>query len=155
MFRIKRETRKRKYMTYGLLPFEAHTLSIVPENRPYIKRLLKDRLILFTQAANERWSRKEYETKIKEIYGDKDWIIEDTKELQEFGTRRKSVGKADPWRMLRDYRKRAIDEGEYIPKPRKSHKGMRGELNEAAIQDGIRRKRLSELEKYAKGRGKE
>jgi hypothetical protein len=58
----------------------------------------------------------------------------------------------DPWKMLKSFRQKAIDEGEYIPPKRKtSHHGVGITREQVA---GQRRHRRSALEIYDEGRGR-
>lgn len=61
-----------------------------------------------------------------------------------------------PWEMLRRFRKQSVDSGEYTPPKRKGshHKETGVSKGDTQSQKQRRQKRLSELEKYERGRGR-
>lgn len=123
MFRPLRARRKQRLLEAHLLPFEANTLTGVALKQPYMKALMRERRneyrLMQREAAFNQWSaakfKAEWTAHIRKRYKDNKWFI--TKAAVR---RLKTVGKADPWAMLKDWRQRAIDSGEYLrPKGKK------------------------------------
>ncbi len=121
-----RPQRQQRYITLrsnGFLPFEALTLSTVRfSEAPYIRRLMRDRLKIakafLKEAEFNKWSQKrkdkEYRAVIKNEYLEHKWIK--ATEVWRIG---RTLYKAAPFMMLKEYRQRAIDSGEYFKKPPK------------------------------------
>ncbi len=118
-FRPLRSRRYSRYISSGFLPFEAFEFSgIRYSEAPYLRRMIRDRLRIKqsfdNQADANNWSKTKREQEYKELirfeYVDNRWI----REKQEWRIGRTHY-KASPWEMLKDYRQRAIDTGEYHP----------------------------------------
>lgn len=116
-FRTVRQRRYRSMINSGLLEFESYELSGVKYSEaPYLRKLMRDRLRIKTsfdkQADLSKWKRtrreEEYREVIKIEYRDNNW-------LRERKVRGRKILRASPWEMLRDYRQKAIDRGEYHP----------------------------------------
>jgi len=129
-FRPRRQSRKEKLLRAGFLPFESHTLSEVSNTKTgYYRKMVKDRRREYRQwqrkAELAGWSRtrfeEEYQLFIKNKYLDNKWMISKVPI-----TRKKTVGRADPWGMLKDYRQKDIDSGEYrkAAKKRRREEGL-------------------------------
>lgn len=132
---------------WGFLPFESREFArqySVSQIRslPYMVSLTRWRRLYVSNLRNRGLSNKEIIDRLKRLYGNSGWIRD---------------GKLDPWAMLRRFRKQAIEDDEYIPPKRKGshHKQIGVSKGDVTGQKQRRQKRLSELEKYARGRGKE
>lgn len=118
-YRPQRQHRYAIYKEAGFLPFEARELSGVRfAEAPYLRKLIRDRMRIREaferEALFNKWSltrqRREYRDIIRFEYLDKKWIREAIS--PRIGTPRY---KASPWEMLKDYRQKAIERGEYHP----------------------------------------
>ncbi len=88
-------------------------------NPPYLIKAINDRLGLFNDAVAMGFTRKQYRQAVRQFFADNGWIAEKS------GKRRKADGKVDRdrrikgqpdfFKMLRDLRRKAQDEGDYIP----------------------------------------
>lgn len=154
-FRVLRQRRKDDLLRRGFLPFEAHALSGIPrqikgERTRWLTLMYEARRNLVRIAKREKWGKAKFASEVKELYIRNDWVVKRTATI-----RKKSVGKLDPWAMARFYRDEWIRRGEeYIPPIRRKKKKPPGErrLSDKAVQEGKRKKRRSELEKYEIGR---
>lgn len=148
-FKVRRQSRKWWLLQAGFLKQEAHTLSSMPSKKiPYFKMMVQERKSELKVAMQEGWTQYEFKNYILKKYFDNGWLIKETAV-----TRTKSWGKPDPWAMLRWYRDRFIEKypDEYIPPPKKKKKHK--ELKEGEIKQ--KRTRISQIEKYVRGRFKE
>lgn len=139
------------------MPFESHTLSAVnPKDCPYYRRMVNSRRGLLRQAIRLGWTKVEFKRRVKKLYIDRDWVITEMMVAHLKATRRKSVGKADPWQLFRHFKDEYIASGEEYPRPkRKRRKSIdKGRVREQRVRYK-ERQRVSELEKYARGRGRE
>ncbi len=129
-FRPRRQSRKEKLSRAGFLPFESHILSEVSNTKTsYYRKMVTERRREYRQwrrkAELARWSRtrfeEEYQLFIKNKYFDNKWMIRKAPY-----TRLKSIGRADPWRLYKDYRQKDIDSGEYrkAAKKRRRKEGL-------------------------------
>jgi hypothetical protein len=118
-FRRLRQQRYNTYINSFFLPFEAYEFSgIRYAEAPYMRKMIRDRINLrrtFDKEADfNNWTRtrrdKEWRAVIKFEYTDHRWI----REKQEWRVGRTQY-KASPWEMLKDYRQKAIDSGDYHP----------------------------------------
>jgi hypothetical protein len=168
MYRTLRQRRYDKYIYYGLLPFEAQELSDIKYSEaPYLLKVMVDRSHLssafYKQAIALKWSKtrreEEYRKVIRQEYIDHKWLRH--AESWRVG---KTHYKASPWEMLKAYRQKAIDAGEYHPTNHGKHVRRRGESLYIKIYKGDiqaqkkraveRRERMNEIEreKYRKQR---
>ena len=148
MFKPRRQSHKWKLLQQGFLPFEAHSLSGIKRDTSYYKKMVKERKELFRRAMDDGWTRREYGEHIKGIYADKNWFITKGQVESPWATRKKSVGKADCFQMLKEYRDKAIKAGEYTPKPKvKKKKPGEREISKGDVQEQKRRHREKQREK--------
>ena len=138
-FRPRRQHRKNRLLNAGLLPFEAHALSSIPLNAPYMRALITNRKRLYKKALRQDWTKTEYNRTIMDLYRKNDWTI-----TEGAITRRKSIGRPDPWAMFRSWRKALIDSGDYVPPPSKK-KGKTGKrrLDEEEVARARQRRKGS------------
>jgi len=67
-FRPRRQHRKNRLLNAGLLPFEAHALSSIPLNVPYMRALITNRKRLYKKALRQDWTKTEYNRTIMDLY---------------------------------------------------------------------------------------
>ncbi len=122
-YRPRRQARYESLRNSGFMRFEANELSSVTlAEAPYLRDIIADRRKLLraflAQARLNKWSTtksdEEYRKVIRQEYIDHGWIRE-----KEQTTRFMPEYKASPWEMLKEYRQKAIESGEYFPVPRK------------------------------------
>jgi len=98
-----RPVRQHRYNVLGNEGFtkaERQALSEFAFNLPYIKLMRQDRRELLRDARKEKLSAKDFRSRIEQVYYINDW--------------------KDAFAMMRDYRNRSIERGEYPErKPRK------------------------------------
>lgn len=114
-FKSRRQARYDAYVTkYGLLPFEAREISSVNYSEaPYLRQMIRERVRLRNafnrQADLNRWSKTRRESEYRDVirfeYRSRGWLRNEI---------------LSPWEMLKWYRQRAIDSGEYHPVKRKT-----------------------------------
>ena len=123
-FRPRRQRRYNNYLLCGFMPFEAVEFSAIPYvEAPYLRKMMRERLRIknafIKQADAMEWSRTRREEEYREVirfeYINHGWVR--VKEVWRVGRTRYQ---ASPWEMLREYRQKAIDRGEYFPRPRKA-----------------------------------
>jgi hypothetical protein len=167
MYRTLRQRRYDNLIYSGFLPFEAQELSSVKYSEaPYLRKMMRDRMRLneayYKQARELGWNKtqreKGYRDFIRNEYIDHKWVR--PAESWQVG---KTRYKESPWEMLKDYRQKAIDAGEYHPKQGKHvrRKGeslyikiYKGDIQAQKKRAAERRERMSEIEreKYRKQR---
>ena len=132
---------------WGFLPFESREFArqyTVAQLRtvPYLKSMIRWRRLYVSNFRSRGYGDREIIDRIYALYDTRDWLTPD--------------GQVDPWRMLRRFRKQAIEDTEYIPPKRNGggHHPMGVSKGDVAGQRK-RRKARTPLEKYAQGRGKE
>lgn len=131
---------------WGFLSWEAREFarqySVAQIRRlPYLKAMTRWRRLYVSNLRSRGYSDKEIINRIYALYDTRDWLTD--------------VGRLDPWKLLKRFRKQAIDTGEYpIPKRKGSH--HKGGISKGDLQSqrGRRKQRLSELERYDIGRGR-
>jgi hypothetical protein len=136
---------KQDYLTgKGFLPFESRELArnynmSQIRSLPYLQNVIKARGLFISGLRKRGYKDNEIRDRIYTVYDTKDWLTD---------------GKPDIWQMLRRYRKKTIEDNDYIPPKRKGshHKGgiSKGDLQEQRK----RRKAKSFLQKYDEGRGR-
>lgn len=152
MYRTIRQRRYDNLIYNGFLPLEAKELSSVKYSEaPYLRKMMRDRArisqLFYKQTIELGWSKtkrgEEYRKFIRSEYIDHKWI-------------RLAENKLSPWEMLKDYRQRAIDAGEYHPKQGKHvrRKGSKvyihiykGNVEAQKRRAKERRERMSEIER--------
>ncbi len=107
------------------MPFEARALSKVQATDSIYWRTMvaqrKAMLQQFIKTNGNRFRPWRYVQAVKNIYQVKDWVV-----TEKTATRKKQIGRADPWAMMRKFRDDAIELGAYHPKPSKgSHRRLR------------------------------
>jgi hypothetical protein len=168
MYKTLRQRRYNNLIYSGFLPFEAQELSDVRYSEaPYLIKMMKERSRIseafYKQAIAFKWSKtrreEEYKAVIRQEYIDHKWL-----RLAETFRIGKTRYKASPWEMLKYYRQKAIDAGEYHPTNRGKRVRRKGESLYIKIYKGDiqaqkkraaeRRERMSEIEreKYKKQR---
>ncbi len=124
----------------GLLRFEANPLSDITEaEAPYLRQLMKDRKKILDAVAKEarfnRWSKtraeREFSRVVRQEYIDRGWQRKKTLA----GVGRTSYN-ADPWKMLKDYRQKAIDSGDYFPDKKRVGRDTEGNITAIHISKG-------------------
>jgi len=110
---------------------------------PYIRDMSRWHRLYTANLRSRGLTETEIRTRVRNIYRQRHWLNPD--------------GTINPWDMLRAFRKQSIDEGEYIPKPRKKVPGSHHPLSRRDLdkQKQRRNRRISDLERYARGRGRE
>lgn len=110
--------RNRKYnylIKQGLTHLEATKFSSVytltqMRELPYIQRLIRSRRLLRANLKKKGYTPRNIQGVIANLYLRNEWVTPD--------------GKTDVWEMLRSFRKKSIDAGDYKPPERKgSHHG--------------------------------
>lgn len=96
----------------GFLPFERKILRdfCTGDSRTYLRNAIAERQQLFWRAQTEQWTTAKYRQVIRGLYKSRGWVVSPGATV-----RKAQIGKADPFAMLRDYRDRSIQKGEYIP----------------------------------------
>ena len=94
----------------GFLPWERKVLGdfVTHEQRPYIKQAISDRFLFFQQSQARGLTKRQYAYAIRKLYKEKGWLVLPT------ATKRRA-GTPDPYALLRYYRNKSIESGEYIP----------------------------------------
>lgn len=119
IFRPLRQRRYNRYLASGFLKMEAYELSgIRYSEAPYLRRMIRDRLNIRksfdSQADALGWSKTrrddEWRAVVRHEYIDHHWVRE--RQIPLIG---RTAYKASPWEMVKEYRQRAIDAGEYHP----------------------------------------
>jgi len=111
--RTRRQNRRSRLSSEGFTRREAYDLSYFLFKQPYIRQMRKDRRELVRNVLKQGLSRAESRTELR-------WQIRKIYEIN---------GWKDAYTMMRDYRNRSIERGEYPErKPRKPI--IRGDLQE-------------------------
>ncbi|MBU1173698.1 MAG: hypothetical protein KKD44_29355 [Proteobacteria bacterium] len=111
----------------------------------YLQRMIRSRRLYVGNLRRRGYSPDEIHRAILNLYEKKGWFSA-PKGFVGVGERR------DPLRMLRDFRRAAMDDNEYFRPKRSHHK--QGITRDSVKAQGARRRRQSDLEKYDKGRGR-
>lgn len=129
---------------WGFLSFESRELArqySVTQLRtlPYLQNIIKARRLFVSGLRKRGYKDNEIRDRIYTLYDTRDWLTD---------------GKPDIWQMLRRYRKKTIEDNDYIPPKRKgSH--HKGGISKGDLQgQKQRRKKKSALQKYDEGRGR-
>ncbi len=156
-YRPLREKRRQLYLNNGFLPFEANDLSGVSfAEAPYLRKMVRERASakrsFDKQADALKWSetkrREEWRNYVRSEYLNNRWIR--PTETWRVGRTRYQ---ASVWEMLKDFRQKAIDAGEYHPIRRR---GVRREGDKLYIHilkgdvEGQRRRSYAKI-KSSKG----
>lgn len=131
---------------WGLLAWESRAIATVYSmaqirSLTYLQSFIRSRRLFVSNMRRLGYSNRQIIKRIYELYRRNEWLTDD--------------GKPDVWKLIRAYRKPAIDNGEYVPPKRKgSHHPPSSGISKGQINEQRRRrkKRLSELEKYDRGR---
>lgn len=131
----------------GLLPFEASQLAnsysmTQLRSTPYIQDLMRSRRLEVANLRSRGYSDNRIRLTLLRQYVVRGWWSHD---------------EPDIWANIRRLRKQAIDSGEYIPIPRKKVPGSHHAIKRRDLdqQKQRRNRRISDLERYARGRGRE
>lgn len=101
----------------GFIPAESrefarqYTMSQL-RSLPYLQNMIKSRGLFISNLRKRGYSNTEIRDRLYALYDTRDWLTPD--------------GQLDVWAMLRSFRKKAIDEGEYKEKPRKGSHHPKG-----------------------------
>lgn len=142
----RKQTLKQKLVDYGFLPSETIIMAggyTITDFRtiPYLQNILKARRLYVASLSKLRgYSDELIKQYIKDRYVLNGWM---------------DGNRIDVWAMIRHYRQKAIDKGEYFPPKRKgSHHGQGVSKGDVKGQR-TRSKQKSFLQKYAEKRGRE
>lgn len=141
----RRQTLGQSLIKAGFLPSEATMLSggyTATQFRTisYLQKLVRTRRLYVANLRSRGYSDQMITQYIKDLYVNKDWI---------------SHGKRDPWKMIKKYRQKDIDSGEYPEsKYRGKHHGQGVSKGDVKGQR-TRAKQKSFLQKYAEKKGRE
>ena len=94
---------------------------------PYIRNLKRDRLLYVNNLRSRGFSPAMIKKYVKALSVKKGWVDKD--------------GEPDAWAMLRNYRKKSIEKGDYKQPPKKSHKKV---SDEEMSKQRVRQPRLTE-----------
>lgn len=119
---------------WGFLPFEYRELSMQYttsqlRSLPYLHNLMRSRRLFVSNLRKRGYKDSEIRDRVYALYDKKDWLTD---------------GKPDIWKLLRTYRKKAIDTGDYIaPKRKGSHHKDKGVSKGDVEEQRQRRKERS------------
>jgi hypothetical protein len=139
----------RKYMllsSWGFMNWEARELArnynlTQLRTLPYLLRMSRARRLYVYNLKHQGLKMSEIRDRIYALYETKDWLD--------------NSGVPSVWEMLRYYRKTSMAQGEYFPPSRKgTHHPPSSGISKGDLksQKQRRKTRLSELEKYDRGR---
>jgi len=141
----KRQQLYDKLTTAGFMPIEARELTrqyTVTNFRTitYLQKIVRTRRLYVANLRSRGYSDELIKQYIRDLYHNRDWITD---------------GKIDTWKMLKKYRQRDIESGEY---PESKYKGKhhgQGVSKGDIKGQRTRAKQKSFLQKYAEKRGRE
>lgn len=132
----------------GFMPFEYREIArnytmFQLRTLSYLRSLIQSRRLYVSNLRSKGLGNKEIRDRIYALYDTKDWLT--------------ALGQPDVWQMVRAYRKTDIDSGEYFPVKRKgTHHPPSSGISKGDLQGQRqrRKRKLSDLEKYERGRGR-
>jgi hypothetical protein len=135
---------------WGFLTFESREIARTYTTKqirtlPYLQSLIRSRRLFVSNFKKRDFPISEIRDRVYALYDKSDWLTDD--------------GRPDIWKMIRRYRKIAIDtvgDGHYeAPKRRGSHHPKGSGISKGQL-DAQRKKRKAKtnLEKYDEGRGR-
>lgn len=125
MFRPRRRGRYIRLLDAGFLRFEARVLSSISYRRaPYLKNMISERQNIYAAVKREavvnKWSQTrfewEYRNVIRNEYKEHKWFT--PRAIMRIGM----AGNLDAYKMLKSFRRQAIDSGSYKVPSRGSHR---------------------------------
>jgi hypothetical protein len=141
----RRQILRQKLIDAGFLPSEATTLSGGYTNNQfrtisYLQKLVRTRRLYVANLKSRGYADSLITQYIKDLYINSGWL---------------SNGKRDVWKMIKEYRQRDIESGEY---PESKYKGKhhgKGVSKGDVKGQRTRAKQKSFLQKYAEKKGRE